>query len=82
MLIVGEKINSTRKSISRAVDERDADIIRKEAVKQVQAGAHTLDVNCGTLPAEMNPTYSHGWSKQSSPWWICLYAWTALTRKL
>ena len=55
MLIVGEKINSTRKSISRAVEERDADIIRKEAVKQVQAGAHTLDVNCGTLPADMEP---------------------------
>ena len=55
MLIIGEKINTTRKSIGRAVEERNAEMIRQEAVKQVEAGAHTLDVNCGTLPAEVEP---------------------------
>jgi 5-methyltetrahydrofolate--homocysteine methyltransferase len=55
MLVIGEKINSTRKSIGRAVEERNAEIIREEAVRQVEAGAHTLDINCGTLPAEEEP---------------------------
>lgn len=55
MLIIGEKINTTRKSMGRAVEEKNAELIREEAVKQFQAGAHTLDVNCGTLPAESEP---------------------------
>ena len=55
MLIIGEKINTTRKSMGRAVEERNAEMIRQEAVKQVQAGAHTLDVNCGTVSAEAEP---------------------------
>ena len=41
--------------MDQAVKERDDGLIREEAVKQVQAGAHTLDVNCGTLPAEAEP---------------------------
>lgn len=41
--------------MDQAVKERDDESIREEAVKQVQAGAHTLDVNCGTLPAEAEP---------------------------
>ena len=55
MLIIGEKINTTRKSMEQAVRDRNADLIREEAVRQVQAGAHTLDVNCGTFPAEAEP---------------------------
>ncbi len=55
MLIIGEKINTTRKSMGRAVEERNVDLICEEAKKQVEAGAHTLDVNCGTLPAETEP---------------------------
>jgi len=55
MLIIGEKINTTRKSMERAVRERDEDLIREEARRQVEAGAHTLDLNCGTLPAEAEP---------------------------
>jgi cobalamin-dependent methionine synthase I len=55
MLIIGEKINATRKSIGRAVEARDSEIIRQEALMQVEAGAHTLDVNCGTLSAEAEP---------------------------
>ena len=55
MLIIGEKINTTRKSMGRAVQDRNAGLILEEALRQVQAGAHTLDVNCGTLPAETEP---------------------------
>ncbi len=47
MLIIGERINSTRKRIGEAVRKRDADFIREEARKQVAAGAHMLDVNGG-----------------------------------
>ena len=43
MLIIGEKINSTRKSIERAVRERDAGKIQAEARLQIEAGAQVLD---------------------------------------
>ena len=56
MLIIGEKINSTRKSIDRAVRGKDRDAIVNEALRQKEAGAHYLDVNCGTLTAEEEPT--------------------------
>lgn len=49
MLIVGERINTSRKGIAPAVEARDASFIIDIARKQVQAGAHYVDVNCGTL---------------------------------
>jgi 5-methyltetrahydrofolate--homocysteine methyltransferase len=55
MLIIGERINSTRKSVDAAVRSKDADFIRKEALRQVEAGAQMLDVNCGTLDAREEP---------------------------
>jgi len=55
VLIIGEKINTTRKGMEQAVRDRNADVIREEAVRQARAGAHILDVNCGTLPAEAEP---------------------------
>jgi 5-methyltetrahydrofolate--homocysteine methyltransferase len=48
MLIVGERINTSRKEIDRAVEERDAAFIRDEARRQVEAGAQVLDVNAGS----------------------------------
>ncbi len=48
MLIVGEKINTTKKSIDAAVEARDEAAIRDTAVKQVEAGANVIDVNAGT----------------------------------
>jgi 5-methyltetrahydrofolate--homocysteine methyltransferase len=45
MLIVGERINSSRKSILKAIDERDGDFIVQEAINQVEAGATYIDVN-------------------------------------
>jgi 5-methyltetrahydrofolate--homocysteine methyltransferase len=55
MFIVGERINTTRKSVDQAVRERKAEMVQEEAIRQVQAGANTLDVNCGSLKAEEEP---------------------------
>ncbi len=47
MLVIGERINSTRKRIREAVLAGNADLIREEACNQVAAGAQMLDVNGG-----------------------------------
>lgn len=47
MLIVGERINATRKKVGAAVQAQDAEHIKAEALKQVEAGAHFIDVNGG-----------------------------------
>lgn len=52
MLIIGERINSTRKRIGEAVQQGDAEFIRGEARKQLEAGAHMLDVNGGIAGRE------------------------------
>ena len=46
MLIVGERINSTRESIRGAKAKRDAAFIVKEASRQLASGATFIDVNC------------------------------------
>jgi 5-methyltetrahydrofolate--homocysteine methyltransferase len=48
MIIIGELINTSRKRIARALEERDEGYIRKMAKKQADSGAHYIDVNCGT----------------------------------
>ena len=53
MLIIGERINATRKRIGEAVTKRDADLIKEEARKQVAAGAQMLDVNGGIAGQEI-----------------------------
>ena len=55
MFIIGEKINTTRKSIDAAVKARDTAKIQQIAKVQEEAGAHSLDVNCGTVPASEEP---------------------------
>lgn len=52
MLIIGERINATRKAVREAIRARDGELIRKEAADQTAAGAHLLDVNGGTDPSE------------------------------
>lgn len=47
MEIIGEKINTTRKSVQQAVLGRDVDFIQNLAQKQANAGATYLDVNSG-----------------------------------
>ena len=49
MIIVGEKINTSRKSIEEAVKKQDAAFITKIAQDQAEAGAHYIDVNAGTF---------------------------------
>lgn len=49
MLVVGEKINTSRKKIKEAVKNRDAGFIRNLARHQAEGGAHYIDVNCGTF---------------------------------
>jgi cobalamin-dependent methionine synthase I len=48
MLIVGERINTSRKSINEAVAKRDAACIAREAKSQTEAGAKLIDVNAGS----------------------------------
>ena len=51
MLIIAERINATRKSIARAMEERDAEHIISEVQKQEEAGADFIDVNAGSDPS-------------------------------
>jgi len=50
MIIIGEKINGTRKAVAQAIRERDATFIRDLAKSQADAGIAFLDVNAGTAP--------------------------------
>ncbi|MDR1677915.1 MAG: dihydropteroate synthase [Deltaproteobacteria bacterium] len=52
MIIIGEKINGTRKKVAEAIASRNEDFIKELALKQFKAGAFYLDVNAGTLPAK------------------------------
>ncbi len=52
MIIIGEKINTSRKDIRAAVEAKDVASIQNLAKKQVEAGAHYIDVNCGTFSFE------------------------------
>ena len=49
MLIVAERINSSRKAINEAIKAKDADFIRSEAKAQAEAGADYIDVNAGSF---------------------------------
>jgi 5-methyltetrahydrofolate--homocysteine methyltransferase len=49
MIIVGEKINTSRKSVEEAVERRDAAFIAGVAREQADAGANYIDVNAGTF---------------------------------
>jgi 5-methyltetrahydrofolate--homocysteine methyltransferase len=46
MLVIGERINSTRQKINEAIGSRDAAFILREAELQIKAGADYVDVNC------------------------------------
>ena len=47
MIIIGEKINATRKRIAAALEKRDEAFIIKTAKEQAAAGAHYIDINGG-----------------------------------
>lgn len=49
MLIIGEKINSSRKDIKDIVESKNKEFIQGLAQKQVEGGAQMLDLNIGTI---------------------------------
>jgi 5-methyltetrahydrofolate--homocysteine methyltransferase len=52
MLIIGERINSSRKPIAKAVESGDKEFIQREARMQDEAGADYIDVNAGVFMQE------------------------------
>src|SRR5665811_955785 len=55
MLLIGERLNTTRAGLQAAVETRDAGVVAAEAEAQRDAGAHLLDVNCGSITAAEEP---------------------------
>ena len=49
MLIIGEKINSSRKDIKEMVENKNKNFIQELARQQVEGGAEMLDLNIGTI---------------------------------
>ena len=49
MLVEGELINASRKSIETAIEAKDSDAIQEVARNQFEAGAHYIDVNAGVF---------------------------------
>lgn len=52
MLIIGERINSSRKAIAQAIVSHDVAFIQNEATAQAAAGADYIDVNAGSFVGE------------------------------
>lgn len=53
VVVIGERINPTgRKQLLAALQEGKLDVVRRDAVKQVEAGAAILDVNAGVPGAD------------------------------
>ena len=52
IIVVGEKINTSRKKVKEAAKNRDASFIRNLARSQAEGGATFIDVNCGTFVDE------------------------------
>jgi len=49
-VLIGERINPTgKKKLTEALQNGDLDLVRKEALAQVQAGADVLDINVGVI---------------------------------
>jgi 5-methyltetrahydrofolate corrinoid/iron sulfur protein methyltransferase len=59
MFIIGERINGMFRAVARAISERDAAAIADLARRQVEAGAHALDINTG--PTEGDPVDVMRW---------------------
>ncbi len=55
MLVVAERINSTRKRILPAVESRDVEFIQDEARKQAEAGANYIDCNASAVGVNAEP---------------------------
>lgn len=53
MIVIGELINSSRKSVAKAIEERDVAFIQDLARKQEEAGAAYIDVNAAVSDNEI-----------------------------
>ncbi len=53
MIIIGEKINATRKQVAQAIQVQDVETITELARSQGQAGANYLDINGGDPKKEV-----------------------------
>jgi 5-methyltetrahydrofolate--homocysteine methyltransferase len=52
-VLIGERINPTgKKKLAESLKAGDLEVVREEAIAQVQAGADILDVNVGTFGVE------------------------------
>lgn len=56
MILIGERINGQFKDMREAIQTNNAEIIKKWAIKQAEAGADYLDVNTGTATATPKDT--------------------------
>jgi len=62
MLVIGEKINASIKSVGEAIKNRDEDFLTKLAQDQAAAGADYIDVNAGTgLGSEQDQMATMTW---------------------
>lgn len=52
MIIIGERLNSTRKPIREALERRLGDFLTSEAIRQKEAGAEYIDLNAAALMEE------------------------------
>jgi len=52
MLVIGERINSTRSKICEAISQRNASHIVREVRSQLAAGAEYIDVNCAVTAGD------------------------------
>ncbi|MCX5677631.1 MAG: dihydropteroate synthase [Candidatus Omnitrophica bacterium] len=59
MIVIGELINGMYKDVSKAISNREADVIQHVAEEQVRAGANILDINTG--PYSNNPKDDMKW---------------------
>ncbi len=51
MIVIGERINGTRKLVGNSIQLKNIDHIIKEAKEQTEAGATMIDVNAGKNPS-------------------------------
>ena len=49
MIIVGELINASRKSVGTAIENNDDEVVKKLALDQAENGADYIDVNAGVF---------------------------------
>ncbi|MFH1645328.1 MAG: dihydropteroate synthase [Candidatus Omnitrophota bacterium] len=52
MIIIGERINSSRKTVKEALDNKDSNFLLKEAKDQFIANAEYVDINCAASQGE------------------------------